>query len=208
MPLYSGPFNDDIFNFAVSRDLSDAAAYEEVCRHLDTDDLIDWFILEGYSGNWDVLFGNLSFYRSSENDGRWRTVFYDLDESFAKEASYIYGNVLVYDRELNYGGQLVKSLLQNEDFRERMLRRFVQAMDTTLSNENVLAEIDRLYAMLEPEIERDRARYGITLEEYRARQDELRRLIAERDMAQICFDFMSEYFELDESDWQRLQEEQ
>ena len=66
----------------MTNDLSEPENYEEICRRLDVDSLIDWLILEGYFANDDLTFGNVRYCRSTENDGKWRLMFYDLPREY------------------------------------------------------------------------------------------------------------------------------
>ncbi len=152
----------DVFSFCKTHDLSVPENYEHVQSLVDIDSVIDWIALEGYCANTDLTFGNVRYARSTEGDGKWRLMFYDLDATFwDRTVAYtnMFDGMALYSRQV--GASLIRPLLQNPDFRDRMLRRFAELFDTVLSGENVMAEFDRLAAQVEPEIERDYTTHGL-----------------------------------------------
>ena len=151
-------FYKEVVDFAKSNDLRSPEVYAEFCRRLDIDSLIDWIIIEGFSGNSDINPGNVRYCRSTENDGRWRHMLYDLDSTFV-EKNKCYANILGQKSAPYYA--FVGPLLQNDEFRERLLRRAGEVYASVLTDENVLAEIDRLSTLIAPEIERNNQRFGI-----------------------------------------------
>ena len=150
----------DVFNYVWKHDMSVDENYREFCDMVDIDSVIDWCIIEGYSANADVQ-QNLRYFRSTENGNRWQLAFYDLDWAF------------YYDNNLNmvfYGigedGSFLQhciytsALLSNADFRDRFCTRLAEALAGTLSEEHVLATLDSLAAEIDPEVERERERWG------------------------------------------------
>jgi len=95
----------------------------------------------------------------------------------------------LYSRQV--GVFLVNPLLRNPDFKDRLLRRSAELLDTVLSTESVLAEIDRLAAQVEPEVERDYLEHGLQLSKWNFDMDYLRDKFADdawnlNCVAQIC----------------------
>ena len=183
-------FYHEVLNFIYHNDLTSEENYQYVCDHVDIDSLIDWFLLESYCANTDVQ-GNTRMYRSPENGNRWTFCFYDLDWGFWYSGS----DFTIIMKEIgNAGNQmppLIKKLLQNRYFRDKVLYRFAELNRTVLSNEHVLALIDEYQALLEPEIARERQRWNLSTEAWYGRVDELRRFITsnnweQHNVDQIC----------------------
>ncbi|MCR5217844.1 CotH kinase family protein [Treponema sp.] len=72
------------------KDFTQDSVYEDFCKLVDIDSLIDLILVEGYAGNWDFMFNNLRMWRSAEieegntyGDCRWRFVLHDLDVGFS-----------------------------------------------------------------------------------------------------------------------------
>ena len=183
-------FYAEVLNFIYHNDLTSEENYQYVCDHVDIDSLIDWFLLESYCANTDIQ-GNTRMYRSPENGNRWTFCFYDLDWGFWYSGSDF---TIIMKQIGNAGNQmppLIKKLLQNRYFRDKVLYRFAELNRTVLSNEHVLALIDEYQALLEPEIARERQRWNLSTEAWYGRVDELRRFITsnnweQHNVDQIC----------------------
>ena len=191
----------EVFRFCYENDMSLPENYEHFCSLMDVDSLIDWLIVEGVCANKDLSVGNLRYCRSLENDGRWRLMFYDLDASFHSETQNFYNVIHSYPLNYRQYGTLVNTLLVNRDFVDRFLTRAAELLETELSNESILAEIDRLSTEIAPEVERDYERYGFTYEKWEWNVQWMKELIVRRDWQQHSVDAICELLEL--SDEQR-----
>lgn len=173
-------FYQEVLSFIRQNDLSDAENYREICERVDVDSLIDWFLFEGYSANTDVQ-GNVRVLRSDDNGGKWSFALYDLDWGFYYAGSDF---AVILSGIGNAGNQmppLVKAMLKNEDFRDKLLTRFAQLNKTTLSNAHVLARIDEYQALLEPEVARDRERWDMSASSWYSYVDALRDFLIDND---------------------------
>ena len=177
----------ELFTYCTTHDLSVAENYEHVQELLDIDSLIDWIVLEGFSANTDLSNGNLRYARSSEGDGKWRLMLYDLDASFWDSATAytnIFDNYPLYMRQV--GSKLIVPLLRSPAFKDRMLRRMGELLNGVLSDENVLAEIDRLVAELAPEVERDYTAHGMHISKWHSDIQRLRARFSEGTWHAAC----------------------
>ncbi|MBQ9249280.1 MAG: CotH kinase family protein [Oscillospiraceae bacterium] len=192
--------SNEVFDFALSHDMTDPANYDYFCQRLDIDSMIDWFLLEGYCANSDLTYGNLRYVRSTEGDGKWRFMFYDLDAAFREEGNNFYN---LFSESQMYSKQIctvLARLLKNEGFRDQMLTRAGElfAADGPLTNDKVLAEIDRLAAQVEPEVERDYMRYALTYYDWARHVQQLKSFIQDKDWRQHNIDTLCRIFKLDE----------
>lgn len=188
---------DEVFRFCYENDLSKKENYEHICSVLDVDSLIDWAIFEGYSGNDDLNFGNVRYCRSTENDGKWRLMFYDLDAGLRTKSTCFYNVLSFYSLHSRQPCTLLNALMDNEQFRQRFLERASELLNGALSDESVLKEIDRLEALLQPEVARNFVRYGRDEERWHADIDYLRSLI-EDGWRDSCVDALCDVFSLNE----------
>ena len=184
-------FHNEVLSFIYHNDLTVEENYQYVSEHVDIDSLIDWFLLESYCANTDIQ-GNTRMYRSPENGNKWQFCFYDLDWGFW----YAKSDFTIIMNEIgNAGNQmppLIKNLLKNRYFRDKVLYRFAELNRTVLSNEHVLALIDEYQALLEPEIERERERWYLKADQWYVRVDELRHFITDNNwemhnIGNICY---------------------
>jgi hypothetical protein len=168
-------------------DFSRDEVYLPVAEQLDLDSLIDWFLLESWCANTDIQ-GNLRAYRSPESGSKWSFCFYDLDWAFYYPECCFGAIIADYGNAGHQIPPLIRALLQNPDFRDRTLRRFAELLDGPLSNEHVLAKIDAYQALLEPEAPRDRERWGMSMDQWHSRVDELRSFITDQNWELFCID--------------------
>jgi len=158
-------------------DLSRQEAYDDIASRLDTEDLIDWVILQGYSCNRNIG-ENMRYYRSPSTGGKWTPVLSDLDGAFYYRDGF--ANVFASGQPWCYL-DFTNSLIQNETFRTAFLQRLSQLREGTLSNEHVLSVIDGLQTQLAPEMDRETARWGGDVETWNADVDRLRAFISRYD---------------------------
>lgn len=105
--------------------------------------------------------------------------FYDLDWAFYYHLPFT--DVLSNDRENWQHLLITRRLIKNPTFRQQFLERLSYHMENTLSNENVLATIDYYEQLLEPEVARERARWGGTVSGWHSEVNWLRRFITDWD---------------------------
>ena len=189
-PLTSSLY-EDVFLFCRKNDMSVQENYEHFLSLMDVDSLIDWFFLEGYFSNTDLTFGNLRFCRSSENDGRWRFMLYDLDATLNQ--AYLNHRILLHRNNLQsvQVTDLFARLLQNPQFRSRFLTRAAELLNGPLSDDALLAEIDRLANEIRPEVARDLVPTGRRLSDWEQNIQDLKDFITtnswnEHNIDAIC----------------------
>jgi len=169
----------EILDFCCTHDMSLDENYEHICSILDIDSLIDFIIMEAYSANSDVN-GNMRYFKSTEGDGKWRIAFYDLDWTFLYSGN-TFNNTINPDRIVQISPS-INHLLKNKEFKMKLAARCVEATSNVLSNENVLAKIDKYQALLEPEIARERERWGKSVDQWHESLDAMRNYVNELDL--------------------------
>ena len=172
-------WESDIRKLAAWCDENDTAtqeSYEYLSARVDEANLIDWMILQGYSGN-DAIGEDQRYYRASD-EGKWALTVSDLDNAFY----YHNGFTHVLNDKLPWCyGKLTVALMHNDGFRAAFLQRLQEARVGALSNETVLAAIDGFEAQLLPEIEREQSRWGGQKESWQADVQRLRDFIVRYD---------------------------
>ena len=76
--------------------------------------------------------------------------------------------------------------MKNPQFKDRFLTRAAQVLKSTLSDENVAAELDRLTDLIRPEVARDYARFGMKQEKWEAMVRYLRSQIVDGQWSLSC----------------------
>ena len=172
-------------------------AYERFCAAVDMDGFIDWVLLEGYCANVDVK-SNLRFFRAG--DGPWQIAFYDLDWVFQSRYSCFLN--LVGPEQTAQIAPTIRWLFGIDDFRERLLTRYAELTETTLSDGHVTEMIDEYRALLAPEMARERARWSGTAGAWEESVDALRANIAD-GYAAASIQRLCELLGADETERQR-----
>lgn len=145
----------ELLNYARYHDLSQPEAWAYIQEHLDVPEMIDWLILECWSGDIDV-YENVRFYASPEyENGKYVYGLADMDLTMMSTDTYLIG----FD---NYQlhGVLPAALLYNAEFKDMFLTRLGEMLRGPLSDANAQETIDALRAIVEPESARDLARWG------------------------------------------------
>lgn len=168
----------EVFQFCFQNDMALEENYRHFCSLFDVDSLIDWIILEAYCANSDIN-GNMRYFRTSENGGKWQIAFYDLDWTF-RWTGNCFDNTIYPTRAVQIA-PLINALLENEEFCMALARRCAEVCQSTLSNAHVLAKIDEMQALIEPEVPRERERWGLSLHSWYTSMDALRDYINDFD---------------------------
>ena len=189
-------FFHEVVEFCRFNDMSLEENYRHFCHMFDVDSVIDWLILEGYCANTDLTSGNVRYCRSTENDGKWRLMFYDLDASFSTPASVFMNVLSEYAQQNRQFASFMVPLMDNGEFKDRFLSRAAELMGSVLTVENVMGEIDRLCAIVAPEVERDYARFGGTAADWEWSVEQLKAVLIDYDWQQLNIDNLCELFDL------------
>lgn len=142
-----------LMEYVKTHDLSSSEAYSYVGAQLDLASFMDYMIAEIWSANTDTW--NVQYYKLP--GGKWRFIYYDFCWSM-RDPSH---QTLAYRRESSKPlSDLFNALLKNSDWRDRFVRRFAYMLENVYNAERVNARIDELYAVVEPEIERERTKFN------------------------------------------------
>ena len=127
----------DMMTFAMENDLSDEENYNYMKELIDVQSCMDFYAAEIFCANAD-LYSNIAMWRAVEpqddgyNDGRWRWLLYDLDESSGlitrltgPEVNSFTGGVWGDSPPVG-GDPLFSALLENESFREGFEKTFTE----------------------------------------------------------------------------------
>lgn len=182
-------FYKDVIQPALSMDLRKEENYRAICEVLDIDNVIDWIIVEGWCANKDLQSGNVRYGRSTEGDGKWRFMLYDLDAVFSS-TEYCFDILSGYSLQSRQVGQLIKALLKNEDFRAKLLSRAAELLNGPLSDEALLAEIDRLTELLRPEAARNHDRLNLERSKWMRNVSYLKKIITEYHWQDSCISML------------------
>ena len=127
--------------------------YAYVKTQLDVESFADWMIYEAYVSDIDI-YGNVRYYRSPE-DGLWRMGLADLDLGMmgrTQAFEEVYGTF--------HHSRLVQSLVSNAEFRDLLATRLATLLAGPLSDENMVAAIEEIAAIIRQEAVWEEQRWG------------------------------------------------
>lgn len=188
-----------VIHSCTDENMADPEKYNAFCSRFDIDNLIDYAILEGYSGNTDLKY-NVKLFKSSDSDNKWRFVFYDLDKAFFETAGVMRPVFEEYAKPCSELTLMLRSLMKNDKFKDQFLTRFSQAIKSTLSDENLIPVIDDIYYQIQPEMERDRKHVCISYSYWESCVDRLRAFGRDENYAQTAINNICRILKLTEAE--------
>ena len=203
---------DDIRTYITGNDMTDMANYQYVKDRFNVGSLIDYFLLNSYVVNADWLNWNTAWWRGLILDGdkkKWRYALWDMDNTFDHGANYtgIPNNgpdADPCDPESfgNIGGQghipIWNALIQNEDFFNDYINRWSNLSNSYLSCEFMIAHLDSLIEIIQPEMQDQINRWGGTYNEWMDNVNDMKDFINDRcsflnDALVDCYDIDGPY---------------
>ncbi|MBO5214417.1 MAG: CotH kinase family protein [Clostridia bacterium] len=181
-------------NYVKTHDMTTDEAYAYLCDRIDVNSLMDWYICRSYFGDRDLA--NIRRFRTSEGDGKWRWMFFDLDWSF-----YVTESPVAWFLN-NYGGDhvLINALLKHPKGKDAFLKRYAELMDTILNETYLNSRLDSLIASVRSEIPRDRQRWGRTEAHWEASVEKIRAYLKDGARTEAVKADLKSYFSLTEEE--------
>jgi len=165
-----------------------------LAERIDITSLLDWYICRSYMGDKDLA--NIRRFRSSEADGKWYWMWFDMDWAFYE----------TYDDPVSeivndYNGEpvLIRALLKSKEGKEAFLRRCRELLDTILNYEHFDSAMDELVAAIESEIPRDRARWNSTVDNWEAAIQRIRNYTKNNARTNRFLEDIQSYFGLSDA---------
>ncbi len=185
---------DDIRNYITTNDMSIQANYEYAKDRYNVGSLIDYFILNSYVVNSDWLNWNTAWWRGLKEDGdkkKWRYALWDMDNTFDHGANYTGipndgPDADPCDPESlgNIGGQghipIWNALIENEEFFDNYINRWSNLSNSYLSCEFMIAHLDSLIGIIEPEMQDQIDTWGGTYNEWMDNVNDMKEFMNDR----------------------------
>ena len=183
---------DALKTYVLLNDMSTPENYAYLCEQIDVTSLIDWYIFRTYLEDTDIA--NIRRCRSSEGDGKWHWMFFDLDWSFYSRDGKPVSGIME-----EYGGdkRLIHAVLASEAGRDAFLKRYAYMLRTVLNEEFINQRIDSILAPILSEMPRDRERWNRTMETWERYVQQLREFAVDRE--RIVLKDIQNYLSLSDS---------
>lgn len=174
---------DDMINYVTNNSLATQANYDYITTRLDPDNFKDYFISNIFFKNADWPGNNIVYWRKKTtayapnapfgNDGRWRWLAHDMDDTFAVLASDINLNSLADATALNgpdwpnpaWSTLLLRKLLENNTFKIEFINRFADLLNTSFLSSRVISKINEIKAVFAPEMPEQYARWKAPIDD-------------------------------------------
>lgn len=190
-----------IVSYADTHDLSVSANYQHILDRLDIESYIDFWVAETFVTNNDII--NTRYISSSQYDGgKWHMVIYDLDYAWYNYYRDYFAFMVKPEgmSDFKVSTVLMRNLMKNDDFRRTFLERLQLNLAGIWSEANVNEKIETMYTTLKPEMARDSARWGFTMESWEKEVQRIRDYTSVRtryllDQAKAFFGLSNSEFE-------------
>ena len=166
--------------------------YAYLTERIDVLSLMDWYICRSYVGDHDT--DNIRRFRSTEHDGKWRWMYFDLDWSFWPHEN---DRPITWIMNSNAGDKLlINAVLENAQGKDLFLKRYAELMKTVLNEDYIISKIDAVVAQILPEMEKDRKRWGVSLAAWEKEVEKLRAYVRDGARDQQVLADLKDYFDL------------
>ena len=138
---------------------NDPEALQYILDNVDVDNYFEYIALEMFVGNSDI--GNMRAYRLNRPGSKWRWIFYDVDygmfnSSFNSPWSYTKPKGM---GEKNIDNTILLKLLSVPEYKDKFLRKLGDIFQT-FTTENMLAILEPMVELIEPEMSFHFARWA------------------------------------------------
>ncbi len=185
-----------LVNYVKSHDMSLDENYQYLTDRIDVMSLIDWYICRSYVGDRDTA--NVRRFRSSEHDGKWRWMYFDLDWSFWPRSN---DTPITWIMKSSGGDQaMMKAVLQHPTGRDLFLKRYAELLKTVLNETYIIGKIDAVAAQIQPEMQKDRERWGVSYTTWEKKVEELRTYVRDGARTKVVLADIQSYFKLTDAE--------
>ncbi len=128
--------------------------YSYVDEKIDLASITDYFIAEIYLANADFPFNNVELWRVCNDTSKWRFFFFDLDGTMFRinqnQLSQYNNTHIEFQNSREHTTFLLRSLLQNPEYRNRFRSQFTYHLNTTFSPGRVIDKINEFERKYRP----------------------------------------------------------
>ena len=202
----------DLLNFIETNDMSGPINYDVITSAMNVDNFIKYNITQIFVDNWDWPGNNIKYWRSRAPSGRWRWILFDADFAFGLFTPNGYAhNMLEFATNPDGPSQtiwgwdpwwpnppwstfLLRSLLDNESFKNDFINYFADHLNTTFQPDEILSIVDNITGELAGEMPVHTSRWNLNLASWYNNVNALRNFIFYRNA--FMWSHIQSYFNL------------
>lgn len=185
----------ELWTYIDNHDMSKTESFEYLAQRIDVTSLLDWYICRSYMGDKDLA--NIRRFRSSEADGKWYWMWYDLDWAFHNTTDKPLSGLVA---KLDGDPKLIRALLKSREGKEALLNRYAQLLNTILNDEYFTQVLDALVATIQSEMPQDRARWGQSMASWEASVQKIRNYTKDNTRTNRVLNDLKAYFGLSDAE--------
>jgi hypothetical protein len=210
-----GDYNhwEKTLEFFKTHDMSQEEHFQRSSELIDIDNTTDYWLFNVYASNWDWPHNNLFLFRKRDSQhSQWRWISWDTDVTFDTEL--LEHNTLFWairsqlrhdlkpgkhgldSKEALMSTFIVRSLLQNEPFRQKFINRFCDLLNLNFLPERVEAKLDTVIRVIAYDLPKDLKKWLISNERFGEGVQNIRNFIYKRP--EIMRNYLQKEFQLGE----------
>jgi len=202
----------DLLNFIDENEISDPETYSVISNTMNIDNYIRYTITQIFVDNWDWPGNNIKYWRPRTPEGYWRWILFDADFAFGLFTPNGYTHDMFEFATLPDGPSatiwgwdpwwpnppwstyLLRTLLDNESFRNNFINQFADLLNTTFEPDEILNTVDEITDLLADEMPDHTARWGSNVSTWNNNVDILRNFVFYRNA--FVWSHMQSHFNL------------
>ncbi len=149
----------DLMEFIEANDLSQTENYAFVETQLDVSSMIDYYCAEIFFNNKDWVKNNHKVWKGSDDESKWRWLFYDLDGGWGYQPNNwnLFEACLApeatFENNPPYSTMLFRNMMESPIYYNSFLERMACLLKDEFSEANLIEHISEYQSILEPGIE-------------------------------------------------------
>ncbi len=156
-----------MLRFIERTDFSKNENIDSLAKLMDIDNYLDYNIAQVYFNNIDAG-GNIRYWRSTKEGGKWRWMLFDTDFGFGLSSSNGYEENTIQDYFIkssrkwpypDWSTLIIRKLLENEGVKQTYLRKVTNYLNWQLSEQTVASRLQQFETALSNEIPRHYKRW-------------------------------------------------
>ena len=141
----------------------------------------------------DKDLANIRRFCSTEADGKWYWMWFDLDWAFCHTTDDPFSGIVSNG---NGDPTMIRALLASKEGKEAVLKRYRELLDSILNDAHFNQTMDKLVAMIESEMPRDRARWGYSVARWESAVQQIRDYTKDNARTNRVLQDLQTYFNL------------
>lgn len=147
--------------YADTNDLSIQKHYNYVSTQMNINNYIEYYCFQMLIAMRDWPWNNMKYWKTTDNSRKWEWIPYDFDSAYNYPESDVFmlaGEAA--NESVEWSVVLFNSLMENDNFKEQLLLRLEELLNTEFCSEAIIPKIDAYKKHYEPEIAEHIARWN------------------------------------------------